>query len=310
MRTNVRYGYFGPPGTFTQMALLQWKPAVGAEHTAYDSVDSTLAAVRSGEIDAGMVPIENSVEGGVTATLDSLANGDPLVVIGEVLVPITFVIATTPGMPRADIRGVGTHSHAWAQVRGWVAANLPGAAYVPTLSTASSAVGLASGEQNYQAAVCAPIAAEQNGLEVLAHDIGDVANALTRFVLVARPGESPMPTGADKTTVVLYQRTDHSGGLLELLEQFATRGINMTRLESRPTKQSMGSYCFSIDLEGHVVDERIGEALMGLKRVCADVVFLGSYARADGQQASVAPRNSDTDFAAAREWLNSIRHSL
>ena len=306
----MSYGYFGPPGTFTQMALQRWEPATGGEHTAYDSVDSTLAAVRSGEVDAGMVPIENSVEGGVTATLDNLATGDPLVVIGEVLVPITFVLAARPGTALEDVAAIGTHSHAWAQVRGWVREHRAGASYVPTLSTASAAAGLAAGPQSYQAAVCAPVAAEINDLAVLATDIGDMKNAVTRFVLVARPGALPRPTGADKTTLVLFQRDDHSGGLLELLEQFATRGINMTRLESRPTKDSMGSYCFSIDLEGHVVDERIGEALMGLKRVCADVVFLGSYPRADRRAASIAPRNSDADFAAARDWLHAIRHSV
>ncbi|MCA0337342.1 MAG: prephenate dehydratase [Actinobacteria bacterium] len=308
--TPQGYGYFGPPGTFTQMALQAWGPAAGGEHTAYDSVDSTLAAVRSGEVEAGMVPIENSVEGGVTATLDNLATGDPLVVIGEVLVPITFVLAARAGTRLEDVTAIGTHSHAWAQVRRWVRDHRPGATYVPTLSTASAAAGLAEGPQAYQAAVCAPVAAERDGLTVLAHDIGDIKSAVTRFVLIARPGALPAPTGADKTTVVLFQRSDHSGGLLELLEQFATRGINMTRLESRPTKDSMGSYCFSIDLEGHVLDERIGEALMGLKRVCADVVFLGSYPRADGQEATIAPRNSDADFAAARDWLNAIRHSV
>lgn len=303
----MRYGYFGPPGTFTQAALLQWEAARGAEHTAYDSVGATLAAVRRGEVDAGMVPIENSVEGGVSATLDSLAHGDPLVVIGEVLVPITMVLCARPGTALADVTAIGTHSHAWAQVRGWVAAHAPRATYVPTLSTASAAAGLAEGEQSYQAAVCAPVAVEINGLEVLAHDIGDIRHAVTRFVLVSRPGTLPAPTGADKTTIVLYQRVDQSGGLLELLEHFATRGINMTRLESRPTKDSMGSYCFSIDLEGHVMDERIGEALMGLKRVSGGLVFLGSYARADGQPATVAPRNSDADFAAARAWLADLR---
>lgn len=311
----MNLGYFGPPGTFTQMALHQWlaradAPTGGREATAYDSVDSTLAAVRAGAIDAGMVPIENSVEGGVTATLDNLANGDPLVVVGEVLVPITFVLAARPGTTLADITAIGTHSHAWAQVRGWVQAQRPGAAYVPTLSTASAAAALGAGEQPYQGAVCAPVAADLHGLTVLATDIGDMKSAVTRFVLVARPGQLPRPTGADKTTVVLFQRADHSGGLLELLEQFATRGINMTRLESRPTKDEMGSYCFSIDLEGHVLDERVGDALMGLKRVCADVVFLGSYARADARPASIAPTNSDADFAEARDWLRSIRHSI
>jgi prephenate dehydratase len=130
---------------------------------------------------------------------------------------------------------------------------------------------------------------------------------VTRFVLVSRPGRLPEPTGADKTTVVLFQRDDHAGGLLELLDQFSARGINLTRLESRPTKESMGSYCFSIDVEGHVLDERLGEALMGLKRICADVRFLGSYPRADKRPASIGARASDADFAGARSWLAGIR---
>jgi prephenate dehydratase len=316
-----RYGYFGPPGTFTQAALLAWPEAnpagPGIEHVAYPSVDATLAAVRAQEVDVAVVPIENSVEGGVSATLDNLATGDPLVIVGEVLVPITFVLAARPGVTLADVTAVGTHSHAWAQVRGWVAANLPHVSYVPTLSTAAAAVGLRVGAGDlrgmpsqdalYQACICAPVAAQTNGLVELAHDIGDISGAVTRFVAVAHPGNLPERTGRDKTTVVLYQKEDRAGGLLELLEQFAARGINMTRLESRPTGESMGSYCFSIDAEGHVLDERIGEALMGLKRVCADVVFLGSYPRADRGRPSIAEGMSDADFATARDWLGGIR---
>jgi prephenate dehydratase len=303
----TRYGYLGPEGTFTSMALDTWAPAAGAERAAYGSVDAVLAALRAGDVDGAMVPIENSVEGGVSATLDALASGEPLVVVGEVLVPVTFVLAAPPGVALRDVRAVGTHSHAWAQVRGWMGESLPDAVYVPTLSTAAAAEGLELGRASYDAAVCAPAAARLHGLEVLAEDIGDMQAAVTRFVLVARPGRLPEPTGADKTTVVLFQREDHAGGLLVLLEQFAARGINMTRLESRPTKDSMGSYCFSIDLEGHVLDERIGEALMGLKRICAEVRFLGSYPRADRQRASIAPLTADADFAAAREWLAGIR---
>jgi prephenate dehydratase len=303
----TRFGYLGPEGTFTSMALDVWEPAAGGERTAYGSVDAALAALRAGDIDGAMVPIENSVEGGVSATLDALASGDPLVVTGEVLVPVTFVLAASPGTGLADVRAVGTHSHAWAQVRGWMAEHLPDAVYVPTLSTAAAAEGLEQGQQSYDAAVCAPAAARLHGLVDLAHGIGDMQAAVTRFVLVARPGVLPEPTGADKTTVVLFQRDDHAGGLLALLEQFAARGINMTRLESRPTKESMGSYCFSIDLEGHVLDERVGEALMGLRRICAEVRFLGSYPRADRQRASIAPLTSDEDFSAARSWLDGIR---
>ncbi|GAA2747088.1 prephenate dehydratase [Terrabacter aerolatus] len=303
-----RFGYLGPRGTFTQMALDAWDAAEGREHLPFGSVDAALSALRAGDIDAAMVPIENSVEGGVSATLDSLATGEPLVVIGEVLVPITFVLCARPGMPLAEVRTVGTHSHAWAQVRGWMGRHLPDAAYVPTLSTAASAAALAQpGEVMFDAGVCAPVAASNEGLEVLAEDIGDNASAVTRFVLVARPGTLPEPTGADKTTIVLFQREDHAGGLLELLEQFAVRGVNMTRLESRPTGAAMGSYCFSIDFEGHVLDARVGETLMGLRRVCAEVRFLGSYPRADRGRPDTRPGTTDADFDHARAWLEDLR---
>ena len=308
-----RYGYFGPEGTFTQMALHAWEPARGHDQVPFPSVEAALDAVRAGDVDAAMVPIENSVEGGVSATLDALSSGEPLVVTGEVLVPITFVLAAPASMPLGSVSAVGTHSHAWAQVRGWMAAHLPEATYVPTLSTASAAAGLGGGAAQggehaaYDAAVCAPVAASNNGLEVLAEDIGDNRSAVTRFALVARPGELPERTGADKTTLVLFQRDDHAGGLLELLEQFSVRGINMSRLESRPTKESMGSYCFSIDIEGHVLDERVGEALLGLRRVCAEVRFLGSYPAAHGTAVHVSPHTSDAAFGDARAWLHSLR---
>ncbi|AKT50627.1 prephenate dehydratase [Arsenicicoccus sp. oral taxon 190] len=306
----MRYAYLGPAGTFTEQALLQRPEASApdAERVPYGSVDAALAALRAGDVDAAVVPIENSVEGGVSATLDALATGDPLVVIGEILVPITFVLAARAGTTLADVRAVGTHSHAWAQVRGWMSRRRPEPTYVPTLSTAAAAAGLASGDDSpYDAAVCAPVAATVHGLQVLASDIGDNAGAVTRFVLVARPGEAPAPTGADKTTMVLFQRADHPGGLLTLLEQFAARGINLTRLESRPTGEGMGRYCFSIDVEGHLADERVGEALMGLRRVCADVRYLGSYPRADRLAATVELGTSDDDFVAARDWLHALR---
>ena len=311
MSDPTTYGYLGPAGTFTQMALEQWGLPDGAEQRSFGSVDAALAALRSGEIAAAMVPIENSVEGGVSATLDALAHGEPLVVVGEVLVPITFVLAARPGLTLEEVRRVGTHSHAWAQVRGFVAERLPDAVYVPTLSTAAAAESLATDpEVTFEAAVCAPVAATNNGLAILADDIGDIKRAVTRFVLVARPGALPERTGADKTTVVLFQHHDRPGALLELLEQFAVRGINMTRLESRPTGESMGSYCFSVDFEGHVLDERVGEALVWLKRVCLGVRFLGSYPRADEVEVRVSPDISDDAFHEARAWLDTVRTPL
>lgn len=301
---TTRYGYLGPEGTFAQMALQSWAPAADGEHVPFTSVASALKALRAGTIDQAMVPIENSVEGGVTATLDALSVGEQLRIVGEVLVPVTFVLAARDGMPLPSVHAVGTHTHAWAQVRGWMEENLPRAAYVPTPSTAAAAQALAEATAApFDAAVCAPVAAANLGLRVLAEQIGDNGAAVTRFALVARPGPMPPATGRDKTTVVLYQLTDRPGGLLELLEQFAVRGVNMTRLESRPTGEAMGSYCFSIDFEGHLADDRVRETLVGLKRVCMDVRFLGSYARADGRSSVVDEGTSNADFTAARQWL-------
>lgn len=255
-----------------------------------------------------MVPIENSVEGGVSATLDALASGDPLVVVAEQVVPITFVLAVPAGITLADIHTVSTHPHAWAQVRAWMGVHLPEVLYLPGASTAAAAAGLAGSRPAYQGAVCAPVAAADHRLTVLEENIGDNSGAVTRFVLVARPGELPAPTGADKTSVVLFQREDHPGGLLELLEQFSARGINLTRIESRPNGGRLGDYCFSIDCEGHVNDQRVGETLMGLQRVCAQVRFLGSYPRADGVEAHVVAGTGDSEFLQARAWLRSLRN--
>lgn len=309
-QTNRTYGFLGPIGTFTQAALQRWDAPATATATAFATVQSSLAAVRSREIDCAVVPIENSIEGGVSSTLDALNAAEPLRIIGEVLVPINFVLCAPAGTSREDVQAIGSHSHAWPQVRGWVNRNLPQAAYVPTLSTAAAARDLSQGTAaNYQAAVCAPMAAEAYNLEVLADHIADNRGAVTRFVVVASARDAagvsttPPCTGRDKTTLVLYQRRDRAGGLLDLLEHFAARGINMTRLESRPTGEAMGAYSFSIDIEGHIAQERVAEALKGLHRV-AGVRYLGSYARADQQENSVNERATDEAFVEAQEWLS------
>lgn len=310
-----RFGYLGPEGTFTDAALAAalaegaGRPESSVERVAVASVDAALAAVRSGDLDAAMVPMENSVEGGVPATLDALAFGEPLVVLREVLVRVTFVLAARPGTRLQDVRVVSTHSHAQAQCRGWLAEHLPGVRWVPSSSTAAAAAGLAAGAPapTYDAALCAEVAATRYGLEVLATDVGDVADAVTRFVLVSRPTAPPPPTGADRTTIIAFQPEDHPGMLLELLEQFATRGVNLTRIESRPTGDALGRYCFAIDAEGHVAEERVGEALRGLHRFCPQVRFLGSYPRADRVRADVRPGTDDASFTAARDWLEDVR---
>ena len=300
------YGYFGPEGTFTHQALLTL-PAAGPRALPYATVGQALQGVRDGEVNAALVPIENSVEGGVTATLDNLTYGDPLVITREVLLPVQFTLFVRPGTGLSDIRAVLTHPHAAAQCRTWLSTHLPQAAVAEVGSTAGAAVEVANPQSRFDSAICAQIAGERNRLFPLVEGIADNAEAVTRFVLVSRPGPVGSATGADKTTLVLFMREDHPGALLEILEQFASRGVNLCRIESRPTKKVLGDYCFSVDAEGHITDARLAEAMMGLHRICADVVFLGSYPRADRAEPVIRNGTSNRDYAAAEAWLERLR---
>lgn len=300
-----RLAYLGPEGTFTEAALRSLPRAVGAELVPCAGVPVALEAVRSGWVDAAMVPIENTVEGAVNATLDELAAGEPLVLVAEAVLPVVFALLVRPGTPRSAVRRVATHPHAEAQCRGWLSRELPGVTVVPASSTAAAAAAVAEG--HYDAAVAAAVAREHYRLEALEEGIGDNPDAQTRFVLVARPGQLPERTGADKTTLVAFIRDDHPGALLEILEEFSVRGVNLSRIESRPTGEGFGRYCFSIDADGHLDDARVGEALMGLRRVCADVRFLGSYPRADRREPVLRYGVTDADFAEAATWLAGLR---
>ncbi|HVA60904.1 MAG TPA: prephenate dehydratase [Mycobacteriales bacterium] len=301
----ARYAYLGPEGTFSEAALRSLPAAARSELVAAASVPAALDAVRSGEVTAALVPFENSVEGSVASTLDELATGPLLHIAREVLLPVSFSLLARPGSPLPELRTVTTIPHAEAQVRGWLREHLPAARFIPAASTADGARAVAAGEAD--AAVAGPLAAERYRLEVLAEAIQDTAGAVTRFVLVALPGTPPEPTGADRTTLVAFEADDHPGALLEILTEFAFRGVNLTRLESRPTGAGLGRYCFSIDCEGHVADERVGEALSALRRLCADVRFLGSYPRADAIAPTVRRGVADGDFRDAQAWLRRLR---
>jgi len=301
-----RYAYLGPEGTFCEAALRTLPAADKAEHMPCVSVADALDAVRQGEAGGAVVPLENSVEGSVAETLDELAGGDPLQIVREVLLPVTFALLGRPGTALADVRSVTTMPHAEAQVRGWLRRELPAARFIAAPSTADGARSVAAGDAD--AAVAARLAAQRYRLEVLADDIADAAGAVTRFVLVTRPGASPPPTGADRTTVMAFINDDHPGALLELLTEFAVRGVNLTRIESRPTGVGLGRYYFSIDAEGHIAQARVAETLAAIRRECADVRFLGSYPRADGVAAAEKPGTSDADFADAHAWVEQLRN--
>lgn len=298
-------GFLGPKGTFTHQALI--KLCGERDAVPFSTVARALDAVRSGEVESAVVPIENSVEGGVSATLDYLAKPEsPLMITGEVVIPVGFDLFARPGTRLDQIKTVISHPHAIAQTRGWLDANLPEAMIVEKGSTAAAAESVADPASGFDAAVCAGIAGQLYGLEALASQISDNEGAATRFVLVTRPGVVPRRTGHDKTTLVAYLHTDRPGGLLEILQQFAVHGVNLCRLESRPAKTTLGEYCFSIDAEGHVSDARMAESLMGLHRVCEQLVFLGSYERADGKAPKIPHGGSDADYRRATEWIADI----
>lgn len=305
----ARYAYLGPEGTFTEAALRTVKAAQSADLRPYGTVTAALAAVRAGDVDAAMVPFENSVEGAVATTLDELATGDALVITREVLLPVRFALLGRAGTDMYAVKRITTHPHAAAQCRRWLASHLPDAEIVPAASTAAAAASLTGpvGGVQAEAAIAAPVAAAHHRLSVLAADIGDNHEAVTRFVLCSRPAPPPAPTGADRTSVALFIADDHPGALLEILTEFAMRGVNLTRIESRPTGDALGRYHFSVDCEGHVDDRRVAEALMGLRRACAQVRFLGSYPRADEQQVPVRPGTTDMEFADAAAWVRRLR---
>ncbi|WNI16547.1 prephenate dehydratase [Actinacidiphila sp. ITFR-21] len=302
MSSASRYTYLGPAGTFTEAALRTLPESATRELTPMVSVPAALDAVRKGEAGGALVPIENSVEGGITATLDQLAFGEPLMIYREVLLPIAFALLVRPGTQLSDVKTVTGHQAAQAQVRNWLAENLPDAQWESALSNADGARLVQEGA--YDGAFAGEFAAPLYGLEPLATDIRDAQNATTRFVLVGRPARLASPTGADKTSAVFWLRDDHPGALLELLQEFAIRGVNLSRIESRPTGEGLGRYCFSVDAEGHLTDRRVGEALMGLRRRCLNVRFLGSYPRADEVSVRVTRGTTDTEFTEAADWLN------
>ncbi|MEV4426128.1 prephenate dehydratase [Streptomyces sp. R-07] len=300
----TRYTYLGPEGTFTEAALRTLPEAATRELVPMVSVPAALDAVRNGEAAAALVPIENSVEGGVTATLDELASGEPLMIYREVLLPIAFALLVRPGTRMSEIKTVTGHPVAQPQVRNWLRAHLPEAVWESAASNADGARLVQEGR--FDAAFAGEFAAATYGLEALVTEIHDAENAETRFVLVGRPARPAAPTGADKTSVVLWLGDDHPGALLELLQEFAVRGVNLMLIQSRPTGAGIGNYCFAVDAEGHISDRRVGEALMGLKRICPKVRFLGSYPRAGVAVEDVAALRrgtSDGEFMSASDWL-------
>ncbi|MET0844110.1 MAG: prephenate dehydratase [Mycetocola sp.] len=299
------YSYLGPRGTFTEAALAQVPEAVGQNWRSVNNVGEALDDVLAGRSDAAVIAIENSIEGGVSVAQDALATIPGLRIIGEYLVPVNFVLVARKGTTLADVKVLNAHPVAYAQCHLWIDAALPGHGHIPATSNVAAASALFDNDLA-DAAIAPPGIVAHYDVDVLAENIGDNPNAVTRFLLVSRTAVLPEPTGADKTSLIAELPVDRAGALLELLEQFSTRGVNMSLLESRPIGDELGRYRFIIDADGHIRDERVADAMLGVRRFSPSVRFLGSYPRADKASIEFDSRYSDEVFVEARDWLRGL----
>ena len=309
--THKRIGFFGPFGTFTEQALRTQADLADAELVPFRSVPDVLDAVANGDVDAGFVPIENSIEGTVNFTQDALIFDYELLIQREVVLDIEHCLLARKGTTLADVTIVHSIPVATAQCSGWLRTNLPHADIQVANSTADAArtVGRIEVEETGMAALAPANAAAMYGLEVIARDIADHAGNQTRFVLIALGG-IPAPTGHDKTGIVVFQRADEPGSLISILQEFAARRINLSLLSSRPTKAGgLGDYCFIIYADGHVGEELMADVLRDLHTKQGGVKFLGSYPAA-GEQAHSAREHADSRWKDADDWVSYLRTKI
>ncbi len=267
-------GYLGPRGTFTQEALEAGFSQQFDRLVPYSTVPEVLLAVQSGEVDSGIVPIENSIEGAVSVTLDTLAFETDLLIERELVHPVSHRLLARPGVRREDVAGIVSHPQAAAQCRGFMARWFAGVPVRAANSTAEAALAVSESDEPL-AAIATELAAGIYGLEVLDRDLEDHAQNVTRFVIVGKRKASP--TGRDKTSIACFIRENRPGSLLEILQEFASRGINLTKIESRPTKKVLGEYYFFIDIEGHVDEPEVAGAIGSLVGMLRELKLLGSY---------------------------------
>ena len=298
--------FLGPAGTFTEAALKLAPEAAGKHWKPVTNVLEALDDVRTGHSVAAMIALENSIEGGVTASQDALATIPGLRIVGEYVVQIRFGLAVRPGTAPGQIKRVAAHPVAYGQCRRWLQRNAPGHLHIPAASNVASAHDLLEQPDVIDAAITPLTIREQADVELLHQDIQDLDDARTRFVLVTTRADVPERTGNDKTSLIVELPEERPGGLMEMLEQFATRGVNLSMITSRPLPEQPGRYRFVIDLDGHLHDARVAEALLGLRRFSPRVTFLGSYPRAIASRVEVDLAYADDKFAEAQEWLDSL----
>jgi prephenate dehydratase len=277
----MRLGYLGPPGTFSEEAVRAADPGAHDERVPFATIHETVMAVQDGAVDRALVPIENSLEGGVSATLDALAFHAPDVeIVGETVLAIRNCLIARSDLALDAIETVVSHPQPLGQCARFLRDNLPGASVRATTSTADAAREVAAGDRPW-AALGPASAAALYGCRVLRDGVDDERDNATRFVWLARAGTSPAGEGALagwKTSVVFAGAGDQAPGwLVRCLSEFAFRGVNLTRIESRPRRARLGHYLFHVDMEGRAGDPSVADAIAALGRHCEDVRLLGSY---------------------------------
>lgn len=303
-----RVAFLGPVGTFTEQALHREPDLSALELVPLPTMADVLFAVQEGDAELGVVPIENAIEGTVNATIDTLAFDVDLLIQRELVEPVEMHLLVPPGSGLSGIKKVLSIPVAAAQCRTWMREHLPGVELLPANSTAEAAETCAQTDDPTIAAIANARAAEVYGLDAAASGIESHPENRTRFVVVGRAG-IPAPTGHDKSSIVVYQRADRPGSLLAILQEFAARSINLTLLLSRPTKTSLGDYCFLLELNGHIADPVVADCLRTLRATQADVKFLGSFPAAGEPEPTAAGANDDAR-AAADEWMASLRSQI
>ncbi|PKQ16646.1 MAG: prephenate dehydratase [Actinobacteria bacterium HGW-Actinobacteria-7] len=271
----VRYAFLGPAGTFSEEALLSLG-VEGLEPISCTTIDEVFEAVERGRAEAGIVPIENSVEGSVPATLDALAFDTQLEIQSELVLDIHHCLVASPGTATAEVKEVYAHPQASGQCRRWIARSLPGRTVIAANSNAEAVQSALA--RPGTAALGPALAADLYGAEILERNVEDYAGNQTRFVVIGRGLRER--TGSDKTSLALFLKTDKAGALLMILSEFAYAEINLTKIQSRPTKRQLGDYMFFMDFEGHVDDQHVRTALDCLRLKLREVKVLGSYPRA------------------------------
>ena len=305
---GTRIGFLGPFGTFTEQALMSQADLAVGDLVPYRTMPDVLDAVESGEVAYGFVAIENSIEGMVNLTQDELVFNHSLLIQREVVLDIEHGLLAQSGTTLDDVKVVLSIPVATAQCHAYLREHVGSAEVRATNSTADGARLVA--EMGAGVAAVAPRAAARVfGLEVIAADIADHPGNQTRFVLVGRTG-IPAPTGHDRTGLVVYQRADEPGSLISILQEFAARRINLSNLQSRPTKGGgLGDYCFIIYADGHVADELLADAMRSLHSKQGRVKFLGSYPAA-GEHAHEAREHADARWREADDWITDLRGQI